>query len=622
MLVQQTGDIHHKLSEKKARPANNLKRGKIAKALKDGPSQYFYSTLQSTPNEQLLAGNMSECLNKKVLKVIGSEMRKKEALHSDVMMEIYLMQTLLKECDTKYFKVPGYIQLFSMKPFIVHTYNELGLSILVLHLRSKSPVSLEELCQKYQNSRSVCCTTHSFFQGTLEMLHLFPSAEDKGLRDFATYAFARLQNASNMTESRVVFRAFCALLTTPHNTNLVKESLCVLESVISRSKEDTLEETSQSEDWEMFESEERRHAMTIIGRSPFTAFFQQIMKEVKEEEEGDETCLAKEDNPYFCPGILTVLFDTYLAIFPLWSGLLLGDLTTSRYESCEQDLRMPVPQKKKRMIHKDEPKGQKRPIPEPIQLPAEKRRIHKDEPKGQKRPIPEPIQLPAEKRRIHTDVSKSQKQSSPEPTQLPAEALPVEEEIDMLWTKPHNELVVAIVKSDAQNLEFLLHHEEFLTLKPHDWLFGETIECYIRAVLNAKGANIYQLSHYTTGVILNGTEDQVMRQGLKKVNFEQYDGVISVVNIRHVHWREYFRKRGNQHGRKDWVDTVWKPGTIAHSFQEDAFSCGVFVMQMAKQVVEHFPKIPESINITPSKEGMCHIRKTVAKTILQASGSM
>ncbi len=139
-----------------------------------------------------------------------------------------------------------------------------------------------------------------------------------------------------MTESTIVFRALCALLTTPQNTKLVKESLCVLESVISRSKEDTLEETTQSKDWEKCESEDRRHAATVTGRSPFTAYFQQAMQEVKEQEAGEDTCLVKEDNPYFCPGIITFLFDTYLAIFPLWSGLLLGDL--SRYESHEEDL--------------------------------------------------------------------------------------------------------------------------------------------------------------------------------------------------------------------------------------------------------------------------------------------
>ncbi len=91
ILVQQTGDIQHKLSETKARPATNQKRGKIAKALTHGPSQLYYSTLQSTPKEQLLPGNMTECLNKKVLKVIGSEMRKKQSIHSDIFMEIYLL---------------------------------------------------------------------------------------------------------------------------------------------------------------------------------------------------------------------------------------------------------------------------------------------------------------------------------------------------------------------------------------------------------------------------------------------------------------------------------------------------------------------------------------------------
>lgn len=82
----------------------------------------------------------------------------------------------------------------------------------------------------------------------------------------------------------------------------------------------------------MCESEDRTHATTISGKSPFYAFFQQIMKEVKEEMVDDDTGLATEDNPYFCPGILTVLFDMYLAIFPLWSGLLLGDLMNECHE--------------------------------------------------------------------------------------------------------------------------------------------------------------------------------------------------------------------------------------------------------------------------------------------------
>lgn len=109
-----------------------------------------------------------------------------------------------------------------------------------------------------------------------------------------------LSQDSKMPATRIVFRALCALLTTPEITNLVKGSLYILESLISRSKEDTLEETTQSKDWEMCESEDRRHA-SIIGRSSFSAYIQQVMQEVKEQVAGDETWLAKENNPYFCP---------------------------------------------------------------------------------------------------------------------------------------------------------------------------------------------------------------------------------------------------------------------------------------------------------------------------------
>lgn len=38
-------------------------------------------------------------------------------------------------------------------------------------------------------------------------------------------------------------------------------------------------------------------------------------------------CSLLEENSFFCPGIIDVLMDTYMAIFPLWSGILLGDLT-------------------------------------------------------------------------------------------------------------------------------------------------------------------------------------------------------------------------------------------------------------------------------------------------------
>ncbi|KAF4114335.1 hypothetical protein G5714_004558 [Onychostoma macrolepis] len=97
-----------------------------------------------------------------------------------------------------------------------------------------------------------------------------------------------------------------------------------------------------------------------------------------------------------------------------------------------------------------------------------------------------------------------------------------------------------------------------------------------------KGANLYLLDYFTTGVILNETREWILKTKFKKVIFEEYYGLITFININKNHWR--------------------------------------FVM--AKQVVEEFPKIPDIINITPSTEMMSHYRKSVTKEILLASDSM
>ncbi len=182
ILVQQTGDIQHKLSETKARPATIQKRGKIAKALTHGPSQLYYSTLQSTPKEQLLAGNMTECLNKKVLKVIGSEMRKK-AIHS-----LWYLHGNLPSAGTTqgmWAKILQNTRLHTAFQYeSVHCSFEQECSQSVASaflciicevglLWPSILMPLEELSQKYQTSRSVCCTMQSFFQERMEKHHLF-----------------------------------------------------------------------------------------------------------------------------------------------------------------------------------------------------------------------------------------------------------------------------------------------------------------------------------------------------------------------------------------------------------------------------------------------------------------
>ncbi len=57
-----------------------------------------------------------------------------------------------------------------------------------------------------------------------------------------------------------------------------------------------------------------------------------------QESSSDVTSVLKEekqqhsdDNPYYCPDMIDYLMDNYMAIYPLWSGVLLGNL--KRYSS-------------------------------------------------------------------------------------------------------------------------------------------------------------------------------------------------------------------------------------------------------------------------------------------------
>ncbi len=92
MLVQKTGDMQHKLSDKKGTPATNLTPVTQSAFLQHAQNQTSNSWLGTWHNVSI----------KKELKVIGSEIRKKESIQSDIMIELYLMQTIIKECATKF----------------------------------------------------------------------------------------------------------------------------------------------------------------------------------------------------------------------------------------------------------------------------------------------------------------------------------------------------------------------------------------------------------------------------------------------------------------------------------------------------------------------------------------
>ena len=141
--VVRTGSILHKKGETKFRRASFGRRGKIAKELKKGVSNAYYSRLAKTPQEQLSAGNLSESLTRNVLKAISAEINKSTRLHDNITLELMLTQQILRECHAEFNNWPGYIQSLQLDPFSVHLYTEEGIQILVAHLRKRVSLYLD-----------------------------------------------------------------------------------------------------------------------------------------------------------------------------------------------------------------------------------------------------------------------------------------------------------------------------------------------------------------------------------------------------------------------------------------------------------------------------------------------
>ncbi|XP_055793403.1 uncharacterized protein wu:fc27b11 [Salvelinus fontinalis] len=72
-------------------------------------------------------------------------------------------------------------------------------------------------------------------------------------------------------------------------------------------------------------------------------------------------------------------------------------------------------------------------------------------------------------------------------------------------------------------------------------------------------------------------------------------------------------------GKDDWVDIKDKGGEVTHTMQKDTFSCGVFIMQMAKEVAQNLPNIHSQIDMEPSQKQMEQLRKEMAEDILKMS---
>ncbi len=151
---------------------------------------------------------------------------------------------------------------------------------------------------------------------------------DKGLKEFATHCVAQLINTTSLKRAVDIFKCMCHVFYTKANTQCVNQCLQQLHDHIRgiKNSEDTLDKKQAVDDYIPPE------AKTILARSPFTKEFAGVLDAVMSIEDPEEET-EMGNNKYYCPGILDILMKDYIPIFPLWSGIMLGDL--KRYNDRE-----------------------------------------------------------------------------------------------------------------------------------------------------------------------------------------------------------------------------------------------------------------------------------------------
>ncbi|XP_072554277.1 uncharacterized protein [Paramormyrops kingsleyae] len=220
-----------------------------------------------------------------------------------------------------------------------------------------------------------------------------------------------------------------------------------------------------------------------------------------------------------------------------------------------------------------------------------------------------------------------------------------------LWSKKPNNTVVASLDNSAMSI---IRHTDFLSLKPNNWLVGETIDFYLHLMKKEMDLenNVLVMDHFLTGAILEGRQDIQKKHLLKRVCLEKCGAIIGAWNLHHNHWvlvylnvnthtvvlldpqkdnemveskvaadcfSNFFALRNERLKKQELCGKNWKPATVAHTLQKDSSSCGVFVMEMGKQLINHFPRVPSYI-VIPGDIIQC--RETMAMEILSGSVSL
>ncbi|XP_038156924.1 uncharacterized protein LOC119793751 [Cyprinodon tularosa] len=290
---------------------------------------------------------------------------------------------------------------------------------------------------------------------------------------------------------------------------------------------------------------------TPTSKSPFTQAFQ-LQRDQAECDILSNDAIGT-SNHYHCPGVIDVLLKTYMGIFPLWSGLLLGDLKRhsktemkltdqrlkTRNTNCHVELwfglvKHSILQKKRYLrpaefVSKMYDSMQGRYIEHIIQQNLPKQIFDKinassgksdDDPTEQWNKRDSSAGRPKSQSKYFNPPKKINKPKTKQKSnKVKEDHQDKDAQITLLWKKKDSEVVVAVIPSQTKGQNLLIHHSELCSLRPHQWLTGEVIEGLLHVFAHTFNVmdKIYLMNHYTTGCILFGDRTKLHQQSLRKV---------------------------------------------------------------------------------------------------------
>ena len=158
------------------------------------------------------------------------------------------------------------------------------------------------------------------------MIHLFSSkfkTEDRNLKRYVMYCFARLQNCRELDKATDLFRSISIRFSHQKVTDEVQEALNILNDAIKQTQ-DNETETGGRQYQEGDVKKLIEEQTTMRDRPPFFQHFNYVYRLCTADTNDfiDDPENGNENNPNFAPTALKAIH-SFLHLYPVWSGMLL-----------------------------------------------------------------------------------------------------------------------------------------------------------------------------------------------------------------------------------------------------------------------------------------------------------